>query len=58
VSGAPLITAQGVPSCGLVWSIWCGQHNCLVVAGMVLSVGVDQRVMVCGYEMGVFRVGG
>ena len=50
MSGAPFVTAWGVPSCGLVWSIWCERHNCLVVAGIVLSVGLDQRVTVCGYE--------
>jgi hypothetical protein len=53
VSGIPLVTARGVPSCGLVWSIWCERHNRLLVAGMMLSVSLDQRVTVRGYETGI-----
>jgi hypothetical protein len=53
VSGAPLVTARGVPSCSVVWNTWCERHNRLVVAGMVLSVSLDQTVTVRGYETGI-----
>jgi len=46
----PLVCAEGVPSGGLVWNLGVNDTTVLLVVGMMLSVGLEQRAAVCGCE--------
>jgi hypothetical protein len=51
VSGSPVVCARGDRSNGLMWYIWCERYTVsYTVAGIVLRVGLEQSVTVCGYE--------
>jgi hypothetical protein len=48
-----VVCARGVPIAAWSGILGVNDTSLLQVAGMVLRAGLEQRVMVCGYERGV-----